>query len=199
MGAGLWDRALELLRTHTFHRWELEFRMRRIWVDANLGRGCQRFLGGDFTGARADFEAALDYPRNLRIGKPPRREDARPLWCAATACERLGDLQAATADWEAAAAEAHHPAGSEPALYRALSLLKLGRKEEGAKLLAESVRLAGQCAEAAPEDANAHLLLGVALRAADRAEEGAAALRRALALNPWLQRAQQMLATEAVL
>jgi tetratricopeptide (TPR) repeat protein len=199
MGAGLWDRALELLRTHTFHRWEMEFRMRRIWVDANLGRGCQRFLEGDFASARADFEAALDYPRNLRIGKPPRREDARPLWCAAAACERLADLQAAEANWEAAAAEAHHPAGSEPALYRALSLLKLARREEGEKLLAETLRLMEQCAEMAPEDANAQLLYGLALRAAGRAEEGAAAVCRALNLNPWLQRAQQMVATEAVL
>jgi tetratricopeptide (TPR) repeat protein len=199
MDAGLWDRALDLLRTHTFHRWEMEFRMRRLWVDANLGRGCERFIGGDFGGARADFEAALEYPRNLRIGKPPRREDARALWCAAAACERLGDPEAAQAHWEAAAAEAHHPAGAEPALYRALSLLKLHRNEEGEKLLAESMRVAGQAVEAAPEDANAQFALGLALRAAGRAQEGAAALRRALDLLPWLQRAKQLLASDTVL
>jgi len=199
MQAGKWDRALELLRTRTFHRCEMEFRMRRLWVDANLGRGCQRFLEGDFAGARADFEAGLDYPRNLRIGKPPHREDARPLWCAAAACQRLGDVAAAKAAWEAAAAESHHPAGSEPALYRALSLLKLGRSQEGQELLGETLRVMEQCAALAPDEANAQLLQGLALRAAGRAEEAAVALRRALELDPWLPRAKQLLATDAVL
>ncbi len=199
MDLGEWDRALELLRTHTFHRWEMEFRMRRVWVDANLGRGCDRFLEGDYAGARADFEAALSYPRNLRIGKPPRREDARALWCAALACEALGDEEAARAHLESAAEETHHPAGKEPAIYRALALRKLGRTEEAESLLSESLRLLEQAAACAPEDADAQFTFGLALRAAGRKAEAEAALQRALELNPWLPRARQLLRSEAVL
>jgi len=199
MASGEWHRALTLLQTHTFHRWEMEFRMRRIWVDANLGRGCDRLLKGDHAGARADFEAALDYPRNLRIGKPPRREDARAHWCAALACEALGDEPAATAHLEVAAAESHHHAGTEPALYRALALARLGRTEEADKLLAECLKLMDQCAEYAPDDANAQFVFGLALKAAGRAEEAKAALKHALDLNPWLPRARQLLSSTAVL
>ena len=199
MALGDWDRALTLLSTHTFHRWEMEFRMRRVWVDANLGQGCERFLSGDYVGARAAFEAALDYPRNLRIGKPPRREDARAHWCAALACESLGDTEAAREHWQQAAAESHHHAGTEPALYRALSMGKVGQTEEGERLLAETVQIMQQCADLAPDDANAHFTRGLALEAAGNAEESRAALQQALALDPWLQRAKQLVRSAVVL
>jgi tetratricopeptide (TPR) repeat protein len=198
MAAGEWDRAIALLRTHSFHRWEMEFRMRRIWVDANLGRACERFVGGDMKGAREDAEAALEYPRNLRIGKPPRRRDARPQWCAGVACEAMGDVAAAKAHWEEAAAEEHHHAGTEEAVYRALSLRKLGREEEAKQLLDESLRVMEQCAEMAPDDANAHLALGMVRKACGQVEEAAESLRRALEMNPWLPRARQLLDSEVV-
>ncbi len=194
-----WDRAIDLLSTHTFHRWEMEFRMRGVYVDAYLGRGIARFDAGDLPGARADFEQALEYPVKLRIGRPPRTSDARAKWCAGIVCEALGDLAAARAHWEAAAAETHHHPGKESAIYRALSLERLGRSAEAEALLKEILELAQQCADLAPEDANAQFSLGLSLRAAGQSEEAAAALRRALKRDPAMRRAQRLLDSETIL
>ena len=194
-----WDRAIELLATHTFHRWELEFRMRTIYVDAYLGRGIARFDSGEIAAARADFETALEYPMNLRIGRPPQPADARAHWCAAAACEAQGDMTAARAHWVAAAAEDYHHPGKELALYRALSLSKLGRTEEAEALLYEAVALARQCAEMAPDDACAQFSLGLALKAGDRQPEAQAALRRARDLDPRMRRAERLLKASVIL
>ena len=53
-----------LLASRTFHRWELEFRMRALYLEAYLGRGSAHFDRGDFKGALKDFEQALECPEN---------------------------------------------------------------------------------------------------------------------------------------
>jgi len=194
-----WDRAISLLTTHTFHRWEMEFRMRAIYVQAYLGRGTQRFDAGDVEGARGDFERALEYPDNLRIGRPPKTADARAHWCAGVACEALGDGAAAMAHWEAAAAEDHHEEGSELHTYRALSLRKLGRQDEAEQVLAGALRAARHRADLAPGDAAAQLSLARALRASGQEEEATAALRRALEIDPRCREARRLLEAHVIL
>ncbi|MCJ7752191.1 MAG: DUF5107 domain-containing protein, partial [Armatimonadetes bacterium] len=197
-----WDRAIELLTTHTFHRWEMEFRMRGVYVDAYLGRGTARFDRGDLPGARADFEKALEYPMNLRIGRPAKPSDARAHWCAAVVCEALGDRPEARVHWEAAAAETHHHPGKELAVYQALGLQKLGRTEEAQALLSEALDIARQVADTAPEDAGAQFSLGLTLKAmgAERLlrleAEGVEALRRALELDSTMARAKRLLGSK---
>lgn len=198
-----WDRAISLLSSHTFHRWEAEFRMRALYVEAHLGRGGECFDRGEPEAAREDFEAALDYPTNLRIGKPAQTEDARPRWCAGLACEALGEVAAARAHWEAAAAEHYHRHTHTGAvdlhIYRALSLAKLGRAQEANELLAAELKAAQQRVESAPNEAVAHLALGLALKAAGRRKEADAALRKSLELNPWQPRAKRLLERETIL
>jgi tetratricopeptide (TPR) repeat protein len=194
-----WDRALDILSTHTFHRWELEFRMRGIYLDACLGRGIARLDAGDLPGARTDFERALEYPMNLRIGKPSRPSDARAHWCAGVACEALGETAAARAHWEAAAAEDYHKPDAELTVYRALSLRKLGRTDEAGAVLAESVKAARERADHAPEDASAHFVFGLALKAIGEEAGARAALERALVLNPAWSRARRLLEVSAIL
>jgi tetratricopeptide (TPR) repeat protein len=194
-----WDRAISLLAGRTFHRWELEFRMRSIYVQAYLGRGSARFDRGELKGAREDFEQALEYPENLRIGRPPRPADARAHWCAGVACEALGQSAAARSHWEAAASESYHHPGSELHIYRALSLRKLGRGDEAEQLFGESLKLAQERAEESPDDPGVHLCLGLALRATCRDSEAEAPLRRALELNPHLHRARRLLEAETIL
>ena len=198
-----WDRAISLLTTHSFHRWEAEFRMRGLYVDACLGRGSERLDRGDLAGARVDFETALEYPTNLRIGKPAQTEDSRPQWCAGLVCELLGDAAAATRHWEAAAAETYHRHSHTGALdrsvYKALCLGKLGRTQEADALLEEEIGAALERVEASPEDAAAQMTLGLALKVAGRKGEAESALRRALGLYPWLPRARRLLETEIIL
>jgi len=194
-----WDRAISLLSGHTFHRWEMEFRMRSVYLRAYLGRGVARFDRGEVEGARADFEAALEYPVNLRIGRPPRPADARAHWCAGVACESLADTAAAIAHWEGAAAESYHHPGKELVIYRALSLRKLGREEEADALLAESLELARKCADLAPDDAAAQYSLGLVVKAMGREEEARAALERAIEIDPGMRGARRLLQADVVL
>ncbi|UCC68348.1 MAG: DUF5107 domain-containing protein [Armatimonadota bacterium] len=194
-----WDRAVSLLRNHTFHRWEMEFRMRALYLESYLGRGIARFDGGDLQGAREDFEQALAYPENIRIGRPARPNDARAHWCAAVVCEALGDRAAAGTHWEAAAAESHHHAGTELALYRALSLKKLGRAPEAAAILDEALDVARSCAEQAPDDATAQFSLGLVLRAMDKLQEAESHLRQAVELDSGMRRAHRLLDKEVIL
>ncbi len=194
-----WDRAIELLTTHTFHRWELEFRMRSIYVEAYLGRGIERFDSNDIAGARHDFEQALEYPTNLRIGRPVQTSDARARWCAGVASELMGDLSTAHAHWEAAAAEEWHPLDKELAVFRALSLTKLRRNEEAKALFTQIIELAQQNARLEPEKEEPHFFLGLALKAAGRAQESEAALRHTLELNPRLRQAKRLLTASVIL
>jgi len=199
MELGDWDRAIQLLKTHTFHRWEMEFRMRHVYVDAYLGRGVERFDSGDPSGACEDFEAALEYPRNLRIGRLPRGQDARVSWCAGSARRAMGEGEAARKYWESAAAETQHQPGSELLVYRALSLRELGSAEEAEKLLAESLAVAEQCADLEQEDPNTHFCLGLTRKALGKTQEASEAFRRALELAPSHQRARRLLETDVIL
>jgi tetratricopeptide (TPR) repeat protein len=199
LAAGMWDRALSLLRSYTFHRWEMEFRMRRVYVEACLGRGAERFDRGDLSEALEDFLAALEYPPNLRIGRPPRPGDARAHWCAGLAYEALGDAGAARRHWEAAASESHHTAGSELAIYRACSLVKTGKEEEGERLLCESVEAAREAAQASPEQAAAQGLLALALKAVEKAQEAEEAAQKSLGLDPWQPRVKRLISSDVIL
>jgi len=204
---GDWERAREELRTHTFHRWEGEFGMRTVWVNVNLGRGSERFDRGDQAGALEDFLSALEYPKNLRIGRHARRLDARSHWCVGLGYEAVGDLESAKKHWEQATAEiprftnelAKFYGTSTPdvAVYRALALRKVGRGEEAEKDLAE---LAERLQEPSVlDEVQRTFFLGLARKALGRNEEAAAALKESLALYAWQPRATRLLTSDVIL
>ena len=198
LALGEWDRAVSLVTTHTFHRWEAEVRMRTVYVNVFVGRGVDRYLRNDLKGALEDFDQALEYPWNIRQGRYRHTSDARIYWCAGVVCEALGDTEAAHAHWSKGAEETHHPPFSELAIYHALCLRKVGRVEESEKTLGKALEIARQCAALAPDEPLAELTLGIALKAAGRTEEAAEALRRARALDPHLQTAKQLLESSTV-
>jgi len=202
-----WDRALDELRTHTYHRWEGEFGMRGLWVNVNLGLGAERYDRGEHAEALESFQHALEYPKNLRIGRHARRLDARSHWCVGVGYEAVGDLESAKRHWEEAAAELPHYTGDlahfygthapDLTVYRALALQKLGRAEEAEKDLAELVaRLQG---ETNLEEVAAKFFLGLALKTQGKKAEAEAALRQALDLYPWMPRATRLLESETIL
>ena len=202
-----WERAMEEVRTHTFHRWEGEFSMRLVWVNLNLGRGAARFDAGDYAGAQEDFLRALEYPSNLRIGRLARRLDARSHWCVGCGYEALGDLAAAQKHWEEAAvepptyndnlAQIHGRVGPETLLYHALALRKLGRGEEAEQALTgllEHLRT-----QPALDEISTAFFLGATLKALGRTEEAIASLQQGLSLYPWQPRATRLLERDVIL
>ena len=89
-----WDEALQELQTHHFLPWEGGRGMRKIWVDALLGRAGAAEETGDLDEALADRELALQYPRNLAVGKSahPQKEDAARIYLqAAQVAGKLGN------------------------------------------------------------------------------------------------------------
>ena len=82
----------------------------RAWVAAHLARGRERFEGGDAAAALADFEAALEWPENLAVGRPARPAEAEAEYWRARALEALGRSEQAAAAYRRCAAG---PAGDE--------------------------------------------------------------------------------------
>ena len=74
---GRYEQALRLLKTHRFHNWEGYGDVHEVYMDACLLAGESELHAGKFNEALGDFQAALEYPENLEVGKP-YHEGRRP-------------------------------------------------------------------------------------------------------------------------
>ena len=93
--------------------------------------------------ALAIYEAALEYPENLEVGRARRSpRTAQIQYLIGTAHEALGDAASAKAAFEKAAAGTG-PRRSEADYFHALALQKLGRADE-AKPIFERLVKAGE-------------------------------------------------------
>ena len=92
-----------LVATPYFVNWEGSSVTRDIFTKAHLQRGRERFARNDFGAALEDFNAALNYPENLGVGKTNAPEDAPALYWKGKALAALGRADAAQAAWNAAA------------------------------------------------------------------------------------------------
>jgi len=78
--AGQYDKAIQTLTTRHFNKWEGGGEIHDIYVDAHLIRGMAQVNKLHYAEARADFEAALEYPDNLEVGRPEYDEKACRVW-----------------------------------------------------------------------------------------------------------------------
>jgi len=198
--AGRADRAVELLRTRHFRNWEGSSQIHNVYVDACLAHGQRLLAAKKSREALSEFEAALEYPENLEVGRARRApRTAQVQYLIGMAQEALGDTALAKAAFEKAAAGRDRGA-SESQYFHALALQKLGRADE-AKPMFERLVKAGEeqltAGEAADyfakfgekqservRKANAHYLIGLGqLGLGDKAKaEGE--FRQAIELNP---------------
>jgi len=72
---GDYDKSIELLMSHTFRPWEGEVRIREIYYRAHLGQGKKLFEEGKYEESAESFRRALEYPRNIGVGKPYNARD----------------------------------------------------------------------------------------------------------------------------
>jgi tetratricopeptide (TPR) repeat protein len=150
--AGKTDEAIDLLQGHTFNIWEggMRFDSGGLWIDAHLARGRSRLAAGKATEALADFEAALQFPSNLRA-EPWEGTGNRAIeagYWVGLGYEALGDPTKANGAWRAAAAAGlpRYPRRSDDSAllergvqqyHQAFALRKLGQAERAAAIFRE--------------------------------------------------------------
>ena len=201
---GRYDRAIELLGSHHFHVWEGGGAIHGVYVDAYLGRGERRLAEGNSSQALQDFQAALEYPENLEVGKPAAGgRDPEVHYFIGTALEAMGRRRESRKSFERSVEKASGP--SELTYHQGLSWRKIGVEARARDSFEVLVRFARAGLEKAPagdyfakfgekesanrREAHLHYLLGLGLRGLGREAEAKAEFQNALTLYPHFFRA----------
>ena len=198
--AGQADRAVALLRGRHFRNWEGSSQIHNVYVDACLAHGQQLAAEKKSREALREYQAALEYPENLEVGRARRApRTAQIQYHIGTAQEALGDAAAAKAAFEKAAA-GRDRGSSESSYFHGLALQKLGRADE-AKPIFERLVKAGeeQLTQVETADyfakfgekqservrkANAHYLIGLGQLGLGEKAKAEAEFKQALELHP---------------
>jgi tetratricopeptide (TPR) repeat protein len=149
---GQYDKAIDLLSHRHFHVWEGGGDIHDVYINAHLLRGQQRFKNKRYQEALQDYEAALEYPENLEVGRPeePAR-DAEIFYHVASVHEALGEGSQARAFYEKSAAQKVRAA--ETRYFQGLASRKLGQEAQAVRIFEELIN-AGKAELAATSDMN---------------------------------------------
>ena len=142
--AGKADEAIALLQSRTFSIWEggTQFNTGEAWADAHLVRGLQHFNAKQYREALADFEAALNPPKNLRAEQHGGSRQAEIGYWIGRAHDALGETDKARQSWNEVVALKASPdrgggarrenplARSAPRYYQARAQQKLGGADD---------------------------------------------------------------------
>ena len=195
---GKYQRAVDLLAGHHFHVWEGGGRIHNVYVDAHLLKGCEHFAAGEYTEALESFEAALEYPENLEVGRPYSGGRAAQIYYfIGLVYEVRDDVEKAKEYYEDAAAMRH--GWSEISFYQGLMFRKLGLEEKADQMFEGLIEFGKQRLKAAPSmdffakfgerqsamrrKANAHYLLGLGYLGKQNQREARAQFQKAVELN----------------
>jgi tetratricopeptide (TPR) repeat protein len=126
---GRFEEALEIMQTEKFMPLEMDQSFHNLYVRALMQRAEERIKADRVDKAVADYQAALEYPENLGVGKPTTLSQAKVYYHLGLALEKMGQFPEALAAWHEAASE-HHPHGSELYEYVQKALDKLSRYSE---------------------------------------------------------------------
>lgn len=99
-----YDEALVVLSTSDFANWEGQADSWNLFNRALIERGKLRFEAKDYPEALKDFETALTYPKNLRVGRPVKPREAEAQYWRGRTLQALNRLDDAKAAWIAGAA-----------------------------------------------------------------------------------------------
>ncbi|MCP4256015.1 MAG: tetratricopeptide repeat protein, partial [Planctomycetes bacterium] len=189
-----YDKAIELLAGRNFHIWEGGGHIHNIYVDAHLLRGQKKFDSKRFREALNDFEAALEYPENLNVGRPRRdRRTCQTFFFIAIAHEALGDNQKTQEYFEkSASVEVRR---SEFSYYKGLACKKLGQNDKAREIFDELIVSAkpgpavtffakfGEKQAHNIKTANTHYLLGLGYLGKGMQTQAKDEFKKALELN----------------
>lgn len=191
METGHADKALDLLKTHRFHPWELGGNMHAVYVQACIEQGRARLAAGDAKQAQQSFEAAGEYPENLGIGRPEKPEESAQLYWLGKALDAQGDHQGAQAAWNKAIAESG-PDSLISFYYASLAEKALGQPEAAKARIAQ---LEGYVAKSNPHAAIVYYR-GMIQQGQGNLPAAEALFRKALVMEPSYWPAEVELARE---
>ena len=198
--SGRADRALELLQGRRFRNWEGSSQVHSVYVDACLTHGQKLAADGKPREALAIYQAALEYPENLEVGRARRSpRAARVQFHIGTAYEALGDTASAKAAFEHTLA-GRDGGGSDSDYFRARALQKLGRKAEAKPIFKALVKTGeeqltqgegpdyfakfGEKTSERVRQANAHYLIGLGQLGLGEKQKANVSFHKALELHP---------------
>jgi len=128
------DRALEILQNTKFFPWEFYTEGRRIFEDANIGKGISLMADGKPKEAIDCFKEVMKYPRNIGVGEPAKKNHAEVNYRIGLALEKMGEKTTAIKQWKMASEEVH-PIWNALRYYEAKALRCLGKKKEAESIL----------------------------------------------------------------
>lgn len=143
---GQYDKALGMLKGRVFHVWEgARTSTHEIFVDAQLLRGHEEMKAGRYAEALKHYQAAMEYPENLGVGKPYRGDRSQvAYYYVAIAQSSLGQRAQAAESLKKCVNE---PDGkwmsAEMRYHIGLALSKLGEKDKAARQF-EKLRQSGR-------------------------------------------------------
>ncbi|MEW5902198.1 MAG: tetratricopeptide repeat protein, partial [Acidobacteriota bacterium] len=196
---GQYEKAIRLMKDHHFHVWEGGGEIHDLYVDAHLFLGQDYFRQKKYDMALRYFEAALEFPENLEVGKPfSGGRFPEIYYFIGTAHEARGDAERAREYYEKSAASPRDH--SELSYCQGLSLQRLGRVEQANELFDSLIRFAEERLKAGPaadyfakfgerqsadrQVAYLEYLLGLGYLGRRRTAEAKAEFQKALALDP---------------
>ncbi len=100
--------ALDILGRHKFFPWEGARQMHALYASCLAGLAEEAAAAGDHARALAHLETAMEYPRNLAVGKSCKPENARTYWLASREAAAVGDQAKHDRYLAIAAEEPHH-------------------------------------------------------------------------------------------
>jgi tetratricopeptide (TPR) repeat protein len=195
---GKHDRAVELLATHQFHVWEGGGRIHNVYVDAYLLKGFEHFTAGRYDEALRSFSAALEYPKNLEVGRPySGGRAAQVYYFMGTVHEAMGDKEQAKEYYKNVVAVEYGV--SDMSYYQGLAFRRLGQEEKADRIFEKLIdtgkrRLQaatsldffakfGERQSAMRRRAQAHYLLGLGHLGREDKEAAHTQFKKSLELN----------------
>ena len=117
--------------TSEFDHWEGDHMGHHLYVESYMEKGKELLQRRMFADAAVCFEKAMEYPANLKVGRPAFPGHAPQLYLLGLAYEGLGEVKKAKDLWNEGAREVHEGwigRGSEPEYYKGLCLARLGHR-----------------------------------------------------------------------
>lgn len=126
---GHFEEALSCLLSGEYVPLEMDQSFHETYVNALLQRADANMKTGRTDDAIRDYLKALEFPKNLGVGKPTTLAQAEIYYLLGCAYEKIGKFQKAIDAWRAAASE-YHPYGKTLYFFVQAALDKLSRYSE---------------------------------------------------------------------